>query len=131
LLNQVPRRFPNIRFVFAHDGGTMPLLIGRIQGMARNSRPDFPAKVREVFPDGVTTEYRKFYFDTAQGCARVNFDAMRALVPDTHILFGSDYPFFPVGAAIDGLLSLNLPADLLQAIERGNAEALLASARNG
>jgi 6-methylsalicylate decarboxylase len=126
LLNQVPRRFPNIRFIFAHDGGTMPLLIGRIQGMAQNSRPDFPAKVRAVFPDGVAAEYRKFYFDTAQGFARVNFDAMRALVPDTHILFGSDYPFFPVGAAVDGLLKLNLPPDLLRAIERGNAEALFA-----
>ena len=94
--------------------------------MAQNSRPDFPAKVRAVFPDGVATEYRKFYFDTAQGFARVNFDAMRALVPDTHILFGSDYPFFPVGAAVDGLLKLNLPPDLLRAIERGNAEALFA-----
>jgi 6-methylsalicylate decarboxylase len=131
LLNQVPRRFPNIRFIFAHDGGTMPLFVGRIQGMAQNSRPEFPAKVREIFPEGVAAEYRKFYFDTAQGFARVNFDAMRALVPDSHILFGSDYPFFPVGAAVEGLAKLNLAPDLLQAIERGNAESLLASARRG
>jgi len=131
MLNQVPRRFPNIRFIFAHSGGTMPLLIGRIQGMAQNSRPDFPAKVRATFPDGVAAEYAKFYFDTAQGFAKVNFDAMRALVPDTHILFGSDYPFFPISAAVDGLSKLDLPADLLRAIERGNAETLLASARSG
>ena len=131
LLNQVPRRFPNIRFIFAHSGGTMPLLIGRIQGMAQNSRPDFPAKVRATFPDGVAAEYAKFYFDTAQGFAKVNFDAMRALVPDSHILFGSDYPFFPISAAVDGLSKLDLPADLLRAIERGNTETLLASARSG
>jgi predicted TIM-barrel fold metal-dependent hydrolase len=109
----------------------MPLLIGRIQGMTQNSRPDFPAKLREVFPDGVATEYAKFYFDTAQGFAKVNFDSMRALVPDSHILFGSDYPFFPIGAAVDGLLNLDLPPDLLRAIERGNAEALLARGRSG
>jgi predicted TIM-barrel fold metal-dependent hydrolase len=129
LLNQVPRRFPHVRFVFAHDGGTMPLLVGRIQGMAQNSRPEFPAKVQEIFPEGVAAEYRKFYFDTAQGFAAVNFAAMRALVPESHILFGSDYPFFPISASVEGLAKLNLPAELLQAIERGNTEALLASAR--
>jgi 6-methylsalicylate decarboxylase len=131
LLNQVPRRFPNIRFIFAHDGGTMPLLIGRIQGMAQNSRPEFPAKVRELFPDGVEAEYRKFYFDTAQGYAPVNFEAMRRLVPDSHILFGSDYPFFPIGSAVAGLLNLGLPPALRQMVERANAEALLTSARKG
>jgi 6-methylsalicylate decarboxylase len=125
MLNQVPRRFPNISFIFAHDGGTMPLLVGRIQGMAQNSRPEFPAKVREIFPDGVEAEYRKFYFDTAQGFARINFAAMRELVPDSHILFGSDYPFFPIHASVDGLAKLGLPAALLHAVERGNAEALL------
>lgn len=125
LLNRIPRRFPSIRFIFAHDGGTMPLLVGRIQGMAQNARPEFPATVREIFPDGVASEYRKFYFDTAQGYAPVNFAAMRSLVSDGHILFGSDYPFFPIGAAVDGLMQLGLPPALLYAIERGNAEALL------
>jgi len=124
LLNQVPRRFPNIRFIFAHDGGTMPLLIGRIEGMAQNSRPDFPAKVRAVFPEGVAHEYSKFYFDTAQGYAPVNFTAMRQLVPDSHILFGSDYPFFPVGAAVNGLARLGLDAKLQRMIEHDNAAAL-------
>lgn len=128
LLAQVPRQFPSIRFIFAHDGGTMPLLVGRIQGMAQNSRPDFPAKVKEIFPDGVEAEYRKFYFDTAQGYAPVNFAAMRSLVPESHILFGSDYPFFPIGSAVDGLLKLNLPPALRQAIERSNVEALLQKA---
>lgn len=124
LLNQVPRRFPNVRFIFAHDGGTMPLLVGRIEGMAQNSRPDFPARVRAVFPDGVAAEYRKFYFDTAQGYAPVNFAAMRQLVPDSHILFGSDYPFFPVRAAVDGLARLGLDARLERMIEHDNAEEL-------
>lgn len=129
LLAQVPRRFPGIRFIFAHDGGTMPLLVGRIQGMAQNSRPDFPKKVREIFPDGVEAEYRKFYFDMAQGYAPVNFEAMRRLVRDTHMLFGSDYPFFPIGAAVDGLSKLALPPALAQAIGRGNAEVLLRRGR--
>ena len=124
LLNQVPRRFPNIRFIFAHDGGVMPLLVGRIEGMAQNSRPDFPAKVRAVFPDGVAAEYRKFYFDTAQGYAPVNFAAMRQLVPDSHILFGSDYPFFPIGAAVNGLAKLGLDAQLQRLIEHDNAAEL-------
>jgi predicted TIM-barrel fold metal-dependent hydrolase len=125
LLGKVTQRLPDIRFIFAHDGGTMIALVGRIAGFAQNRRPDFQAKFRDLFPNGVEAEYRKFHFDIAQGTYPVNFEAMRKLVPDTHILFGSDYPYFPIAAAAEGLRRLDLPPALLPAIERGNAEALL------
>jgi predicted TIM-barrel fold metal-dependent hydrolase len=125
MLNKVMQDLPDIRFIFAHDGGTMPMLVGRIAGFAQNRRPDFQKKFRDLFPDGVEAEYRKLYFDIAQGTYPVNFEAMRKLVPETHILFGSDYPYFSIAAAAAGLQGLGLSPELLHAIERANAEALL------
>jgi predicted TIM-barrel fold metal-dependent hydrolase len=125
LLNKVTRELPGIRFIFAHDGGTMPMLVGRIAGFANSSRADFRKKFRDLFPDGVEAEYRKLYFDTAQGYYPVNMAAMRSLVPDSHILFGSDYPYFAIEQSVGGLGRLNLPPAFLRAVERGNAQALL------
>ena len=125
LLNKVTLDLPGIRFIFAHDGGTMPMLVGRIAGFAQSARADFREKFRGLFPDGVEAEYRKFYFDTAQGYYPVNMAAMRSLVDDSHILFGSDYPYFAIEAAVSGMQRLNLPPALLRAIERENAQALL------
>jgi predicted TIM-barrel fold metal-dependent hydrolase len=124
MLNKVMLSLPDIRFIFAHDGGVMPLLIGRIAGFTQSARADFREKFRDLFPSGVEAEYRKLYFDTAQGYYPVNMEAMRKLVPDEHILFGSDYPYFSIAASVAGLGRLGLPGELLRAIERGNAEAL-------
>ena len=40
-------------------------------------------------------------------------------------LFGSDYPFVPIPQTTVGLTKLGIAAADLQAIERGNAQALL------
>jgi predicted TIM-barrel fold metal-dependent hydrolase len=125
LLNKVTLELPGIRFIFAHDGGAMPMLVGRIAGFAQSARADFRQKFRDLFPEGVEAEYRKFFFDTAQGYYPVNMAALRALVPDSHILFGSDYPYFGIEAAVSGFRKLNLPPALVRAIERENAQALL------
>jgi 6-methylsalicylate decarboxylase len=125
MLNKVIQQLGDLRFIFAHDGGTMPMLIGRIAGFAQNNRADFRAKFQDLFPNGVEAEYRKLYFDIAQGTYPVNFEAMRKLVPESHILFGSDFPYFSIAASVNGLQKLELPPPLLRAIERENAQALL------
>lgn len=125
MLNKIIQQLSDIRFIFAHDGGTMPMLLGRIAGFTQNNRADFRAKFQDLFPNGVEAEYRKLYFDIAQGTYPVNFDAMRKLVPDSHILFGSDFPYFSITATVSGLQKLELPPTLLRAIERENAQALL------
>jgi len=124
MLNKVMLELPDIRFIFAHDGGTMPLLIGRIAGFTESARADFREKFHDIFPAGVEAEYRKLYFDTAQGFYPVNMQAMRKLVPDEHILFGSDYPYFSIAASVAGIQQLGLPPALTRAIERENAQAL-------
>jgi predicted TIM-barrel fold metal-dependent hydrolase len=118
------RRYPRIRFIFAHGGGVMPLLIRRMAGFA-----DWPAVgaegLRHVFPEGLETAFAALHFECAQAYAATNLGALRSLVPDRQLLFGSDYPIFPMTHATGDFARAALPARTLRAMARGNAEALL------
>jgi predicted TIM-barrel fold metal-dependent hydrolase len=118
------RELPKVRFIFSHAGGVMPLLVSRIQGFT-DWNAIGPEKLRQMFPDGIATEFKSFYFEGAQGFDAPNFDALRKLVPDTHILFGTDYNRFPIAHTVKIFESLKLSAATKHAIERGNAETLL------
>jgi 6-methylsalicylate decarboxylase len=122
--NGTIRDFPGIRFIFAHSGGVMPLLAGRLKGLAADD--DFgPETINRFFPDGVDNELKRCYFEIAQGFAPLNMYALRQIALDSCILFGSDYPFYHPITPAKGLAELHLPGELQRAIERDNAAALL------
>ncbi len=114
------QRFPDIRFIFCHAGGTITAVAGRI-GDFIGRRPDFAALV----PQGFGAELGKLYYDTAGAADRAAMAALLTLVPAAHVLFGSDYPFVPIPVTAGGLRQLGLAREELQAIEWGNAQALL------
>ena len=74
-------------------------------------------------------ELSKLYVDvvgvTTPGALRAVLD----IVPLSHLLFGSDYPFWAPDVTIKGLAGLKLSAADLQAIERDNALKLLPGCR--
>jgi predicted TIM-barrel fold metal-dependent hydrolase len=106
-------RCPNIRFIWSHGGGTMPYIIGRVGG----NSPASPA-----FPQGAMYEIQKFYYDTAQAVSPPTLAALTKLVPTSHILFGTDYPFATAETNAKGLRDYGgLSAGELRAIERDNA----------
>ena len=55
------RRFPDIRWIFSHAGGTMPFLIERFV-----RHPLLVPKAKETVPDGTLAELKRFFYDTAQ-----------------------------------------------------------------
>jgi predicted TIM-barrel fold metal-dependent hydrolase len=124
LLSGNTRQFPEIRMIFSHSGGVMPLLISRIAGFKDWSAVGLE-KLKELFPEGIEAEFRKLYFEGAQGFDPVNFAALRALVPLSHILFGTDYNRFPISHTVKAFENLRLPSDSRRAIERENAVKLL------
>jgi len=65
-------RFPGIRFIFSHAGGTLPMVAGRIarQGSAVK-------ELAEKVAAGVNAELRKLYYEIA---GSANAPAMSALM---------------------------------------------------
>lgn len=124
LVSGTTRRYPRIRFIFAHGGGVMPLLVKRVGGLA-NWTAVGEEGLKRLFPDGVETAFRSLHFECAQACSRTNMDALRSLVPDRQILFGSDYPFFSLPYAADQFAGVALSSASRRAMARDNARAML------
>jgi predicted TIM-barrel fold metal-dependent hydrolase len=114
LVNGTFTRFPNIRFIFAHSGGTIPVLARRIAEL-------FPPELAGRAPDGVESEVKKLYFDIANGVSPSSLAALTKLVPVSQILFGSDFPFVNISTTVDGFRGFGFQAKDVQAINRGNA----------
>ncbi len=113
-------RYRDIRFIFAHAGGTIPMLADRISQYSSQMK-DLADKV----PNGVEFELKKLYYDIASSANPGAMAALMKLVPTSQIMFGSDYPFVPMNVTADGLAHLGLPSADLQAIGHDNARALL------
>lgn len=118
------RRFPRIRFIFAHGGGVMPLLVKRVGGL-ENWAAVGPEGLKRLFPNGVEAEFRTLHFECAQACSPTSMGALRSLVPDSQILFGSDFPFFSLPYAADQLGAVAFSTAARQAVARDNARVLL------
>jgi predicted TIM-barrel fold metal-dependent hydrolase len=122
-------RCPDIRFIFSHGGGTAPFLADRIASLVR--RPNFP-ELRERIPKGVDYELSKLYYDLVSIVANPpGFDAVRRIAAPGHVLFGTDYPFYRIEHAVDGLGKCDLPQAELQAVNRDNALTLFPRFANG
>lgn len=119
----ITRRFPRIRFVVCHGGGVMAPLVGRIAGFAGWETVG-PDRLAQAFPDGIQAEFARFHFDCAQAYDPAYFAFLRRLVPDTQLLFGSDYSYFPIAHSIRQLAGLDLPPATLSAISGVNAAGL-------
>lgn len=119
IFSGVTRDYPSIRWILSHAGGAMPYLAGRVEWLTRNN----PA-LRKRIPEGFAGAMAPLFFDCALSADAVHFAALRALVPDSQILFGTDYPFGPAGqmaGTVEALAELGLPAGTLDAIDSGNA----------
>jgi predicted TIM-barrel fold metal-dependent hydrolase len=119
-------RCPDIKWIFSHGGGALGMVGHRLVGLARN-RPELGARV----PNGVMHELSKLYVDVVGVMTPGALKAVLDIVPLSHLLFGSDYPFWDPDETVKGLAGLNLPAADLRAIERDNALRLLPNLPRG
>jgi predicted TIM-barrel fold metal-dependent hydrolase len=113
-------RFPNIRFIFSHGGGTVPFLLGRFERLATERRGQ-----DAWLAGGAAPHLRKFHYEIAQAHHPGALDALFALVSASNVLFGTDYPLRPAADAVAGLAAYGLDDARRHAIERANAERLL------
>jgi predicted TIM-barrel fold metal-dependent hydrolase len=113
-------RYPDIRWIFSHSGGTMPFLLSRFV----RQEIDMKEKAGKAMPKGLMYELKKFNYDTAQGNHSGALAALMKIVTPEQVLFGTDFPFRD-GAEEIGGLSAFFKGDELRAIERDNALKLI------
>jgi predicted TIM-barrel fold metal-dependent hydrolase len=120
LLSGTFTRTRDVRWVFCHAGGAVPLLAGRIGSLTRLQKTG-----ADALPDGIDFELKRLHYETANAAYAPNMAALLKFVPVSQVLFGSDYPYVPVAENVADLGKLGLPASELKAIERDNAAALI------
>jgi predicted TIM-barrel fold metal-dependent hydrolase len=113
-------RCPDIRWIFCHGGGTIPMLAGRI---ATTSYARTTA-VRDRTGGDARSILQGLYFDVVLATDPAAFAALRTFARPSNLLFGSDYPFVDPAATIATLEAVAGDAALLRAIARENALAL-------
>ncbi len=108
-------RYPRIRFILSHGGGMIPYAALRLSPTAS---PTGNAV------DGLR-RLRRFYYDTALTPSPFSMPALLRMVPRSHLLFGSDYPYAAAryAAIFSGLLTA-YPTLRHRAINHTNAERL-------
>jgi predicted TIM-barrel fold metal-dependent hydrolase len=131
-------KYPNVKWIFSHGGGTTPFLIERfLIGTAEEVVPGIvtkgaggtgvPGSNRNArVPNGVLYELRRMYYDTAQVTNPISMRALRTLVPVSQIVFGTDFPFRTTAETAKGLTTCGVfNASELRTIDRENALKLL------
>jgi predicted TIM-barrel fold metal-dependent hydrolase len=120
LFSGAAARFPGIKWIHSHGGGTMPML------WQRYIRQEATLKNKqEIVPNGVLHEIRRFYYDTAQANSPGALAALLKLVSTSQVMFGTDYPYRPGSEVVEGLTSYGFSAAELRAIDRDNALRLI------
>jgi 6-methylsalicylate decarboxylase len=120
LINGNFARYRDIRWLFSHAGGTIPMLTGRINYFVGNRKD-----VDQIAPNGVEAEFKRLYYDTANATHPSSMASLLKLVPASQVTFGTDYPYFGVASQAQALKKLNLGAAQLRSIESGTALRLL------
>ena len=111
-------RCPEIRFIFSHGGGTLPMLAHRIaSALIRPASRHIAQRV----PQGALNAFRALFYDVASVTNPISMGALLAFAPITQVLLGSDFPFWDAGVFAEQLRTLGLAPAQLSAIERENA----------
>lgn len=98
IIRNVPARYGNIRFVIPHCGSFLPLALPRMKSVygAMAAAGGTPAIDWD-------NNLRNFYYDLAGGLTPEVLDALLAVTPPTHLLYGSDYPYQPAGVLVGNM----------------------------
>ncbi len=134
----VATRYPNIRFLFSHGGGTMPFLIERflgttsaeiVPGVRTFGQSSYVAMNQP--PGTALAALRRFHYDTAQIANPAALRVLATVVGSSQIVYGTDFWFRGTGETARGLdTSGAFTSPELRAIGRANALTLIPALRS-
>src|SRR5246500_1345049 len=112
-------RWRDIKWLFSHAGGTIPMMAGRIDAFYGQR-----SNLHEFAPEGIIGELKRLNYDTANATSAPAMAALLKLVPTSKVTYGTDYPYFGLGQ-MKNLEQLGLDDADLKAIGSENAIKLI------
>jgi predicted TIM-barrel fold metal-dependent hydrolase len=116
-------RNPNIRFQFAHQGGTIPFLAGRIASLPARSPKE--AGFADRAPKGALEYLRHLYYDTGLSNNAAAIVATLEITSFDHLVFGTDFPYADLPASGDPAPQLEFLKERRSNLEYSNNAALV------
>ncbi len=114
MFNGVLDRYPDIRFILSHGGGTIPYLAWRLAGIEYGQKGKRPPIFRALYdflvkrePTKGLNHLNKMYFDTALVSGSSAIEALQTFAGPDHLVFGSDLCI----AKLAPIVTKNLPKD--------------------
>jgi predicted TIM-barrel fold metal-dependent hydrolase len=111
------KKYPNIRWIFAHGGGALPILWERAEEITAKT-PDKPLAA------GIRTVLKDLHFDVIGVANKLDFQLVAGLWGTDRLTFGTDWPFVQAKTTAGNFDALGLSAADAYKINRGNAEKL-------
>jgi 6-methylsalicylate decarboxylase len=90
-------RFPNIRFILAHNGGAIPYLSWRL-----SLAPLIDPRFQSFSQKSILQAIRGFYYETAQAAGPAPLAALAEVADPDRILLGTDWPYCPASVMLAG-----------------------------
>lgn len=114
----VTTKYPDIRWIFSHSGGTLPFLTQRFVQQQKVQK-------HAHLPNGPMPEFQKLYYELAQGNTPGQLAALFKMVSISQVLYGTDFPFRDGAEVNEGIAAYGFSAADLRAIDRENALKLI------
>jgi predicted TIM-barrel fold metal-dependent hydrolase len=117
LMSNTGTKYPNVKFIFSHAGGTLVSIAQRVFG----SQVTVDGLAKPAETNSKLYQARRFYYDTAGSANPVQIQSLKLLIPASQILFGTDFPFGNLGTTVSGVQTSGLAPDEVRGIFRNNS----------
>lgn len=101
VMTQTMRRCPDVDIILSHAGGAIPFVAGRAIGSL--ALPEIASAVGYNIIQA-KQDFGRFYYDIALSTSAAQLHGLLDFADESHILFGSDFPYAPQ-VAINTLLA--------------------------
>jgi predicted TIM-barrel fold metal-dependent hydrolase len=121
LVSNAATRYPDIRFIFSHAGGTLVSIAQRILGneVTAASLATPPERNSRLY------HVRRFHYDTAGSANPVQLQSLKLLVPASQVVFGTDTPLASMAGTVAGVQASGLTAEEQRGVYRENLLQIL------
>ncbi|KAK4445926.1 hypothetical protein QBC34DRAFT_412483 [Podospora aff. communis PSN243] len=122
------RKYPNVKVILSHAGGTLPFVASRLLTPLRRTTGVAAWWGTGTTHDEAAQALRSFYYDVALSTSPQTLRTLLEMVPEDRIVYGSDFPYAPSSAYpafLEDLETFDLAPHVRDRLNFGNAQTLI------